>query len=67
MIAALGWPISELIQPYSLSRMTLNFLSYVFLGKVASNVDISNQLGNQHPSIISGVLFKEVLFVMFLI
>ena len=65
MIAALGWPISELMQPYSLSRMTLNFLSYIFLGKVASTVDISNQLDNtyMHPSVISGVLFKEVCTV----
>lgn len=67
MIAALGWPLSELIQPDSISMRIVRFITLFFFGQSDDpglRLDSSNS--EKHLSVVSGELFLVVclLFVL---
>ena len=65
MIAALGWPLSELRQPDSISMRITRFIALFLFGQQSGDepglrVDSSNT--EKHLSVVSGELFLVVCF-----
>lgn len=61
MIAALGWPLSELLQPDSISMHITRLVSFFFFGEsYPGHFEHSSNSGLPHPSVLSGELFLMV-------